>query len=171
VNLLFLHATNISTRGAREFPMKIKTDDLSGAEIQELLHEHLRHMRSISPPESVHALDLDELRKPDITFWTAWNDDQLLGCGALKEHDPQHAEIKSMRTAARHLRKGVASNLLQHILEEAKRRGYTRISLETGAEDDFEPARTLYARFGFDYCPPFADYIEDPNSVFMTLEL
>lgn len=151
--------------------MEIKIDDLTGAKIQELLREHLDHMRSISPPESVHALDLDELRQPDITFWTAWENNELLGCGALKEHDQQHAEVKSMRTVAHHLRKGVAARLLQHILEEATRRGYTRLSLETGAEDAFQPARALYTRFGFNYCPPFADYIEDPNSVFMTREL
>jgi putative acetyltransferase len=119
----------------------------------------------------VHALDIEELRKPDVTFWTVWENGELLGCGALKELDPRHAEIKSMRTASRHLRKGVAATLLKHIIEEAKRRGYGRLSLETGAEDDFEPARRLYANFGFTRCSPFADYVEDPNSVFMTRKL
>jgi putative acetyltransferase len=151
--------------------LNIKVDDLSGDEIQELLREHLRHMRQISPPESVHALDIEELRQPEITFWTVWENDELLGCGALKELDSRHAEIKSMRTSSRHLRKGVAGHLLKHIIEESKRRGYRRLSLETGAEDDFEPARRLYANSGFNYCAPFADYIEDPNSVFMTKEL
>jgi putative acetyltransferase len=149
----------------------VETDDLSGPEIRALLEEHLRGMRSLSPPESVHALDIEGLRRPEITFWTVWGGGELLGCGALKELDPKHAEIKSMRTAAAHLRKGVAAHLLEHILGEAARRGYARLSLETGSQEGFEPARRLYARFGFTYCGPFADYVEDPNSVFMTREL
>lgn len=124
-----------------------------------------------SPPESIHALNLEGLKKPEITFWSAWEQDELLGCGALKELDRQHGEIKSMRTASAHLRKGVARQVLAHIIEEAKRRGYTRVSLETGSMEAFEPARRLYAGFGFQYCGPFADYTEDPNSVFMTKEL
>ncbi len=151
--------------------MEIRPDDLSGPEIRALLEEHLRHMHSISPPESVHALDLDGLRRPEVTFWTAWEGGELVGCGALKELDARHGEIKSMRTAAAHLRKGVAARLLEHILAEAARRGYARLSLETGSQPAFEPARQLYARFGFEYCGPFADYREDPNSVFMTREL
>lgn len=148
--------------------MQIKVDDLCGPEIQELLREHLRNMREVSPPESVHALDLEGLRRPDVTFWTVWEGGELVGCGALKELDAGHAEIKSMRTAARHRRKGVAKTLLAYIVEEAVRRGYRRLSLETGSMDVFEPARRLYASFGFNCCGPFADYIEDPNSVFMT---
>lgn len=151
--------------------MQIKIDDLKGNEIYELLQEHLQSMHELSPPESVHALDIEGLRQPEITFWTIWENGELLGCGALKELDSQHAEIKSMRTAARHLRKGVARNLLHHILEEARHRGYRRLSLETGSMAAFEPARRLYADFGFTFCEPFADYIEDPNSVFMTREL
>lgn len=151
--------------------MQIKIDDLSGSEIYALLQEHLQDMVRHSPPESVHALDIEALRQPDITFWTAWEGGELLGCGALKELDAQHAEIKSMRTAARHLRKGVARHLLHHILAEARRRGYRRLSLETGSMEVFKPARNLYATFGFAYCGPFADYVEDPHSVFMTREL
>lgn len=151
--------------------MEIRVDDLSGSEIHELLREHLRGMFLHSPPESVHALDIEGLRRPEITFWSVWEGGELLGCGALKELDPRHAEIKSMRTAARHLRKGVAKNLLKHILEEAGRRGYARLSLETGSAPAFEPARRLYANFGFTCCGPFADYVEDPYSVFMTREL
>ncbi len=151
--------------------MQIKIDDLSGPQIRELLEEHLRNMRQISPPESVHTLDLEGLRRPEITFWTVWEGRELLGCGALKELDAYHGEIKSMRTAPRHRRKGVARRVLEHIIEEARRRGYTRLSLETGSQPEFDPARTLYARFGFHYCAPFADYAEDPNSVFMTKEL
>lgn len=151
--------------------MKIQIDDLSGSAIHELLREHLRNMALHSPPESVHALDIEALRQPEITFWTVWESDELLGCGALKELDAHHAEIKSMRTASAHLRKGVAKNLLMHIVEVARRRGYSRLSLETGSGEAFEPARKLYAGFGFNYCEPFADYVEDPYSVFMTKEL
>ena len=151
--------------------MDIRLDDLRGPEIAALLQEHLRDMHRVSPPESVHALDLESLRQPDITLWTMWDAGILAGCGALKELDAQHAEIKSMRTASSHRRKGVAKQLLQHLLEEAKQRGYTRVSLETGSMDFFLPARALYASFGFAPCPPFADYIADPNSVFMTKEL
>ncbi|HYR44942.1 MAG TPA: GNAT family N-acetyltransferase [Terriglobia bacterium] len=151
--------------------MEIKIDDLTGSRIAELLREHLQNMAQNSPPESMHALSLEELRKPEITFWSVWSDTELLGCGALKELDPQHGEIKSMRTAAIHRRKGVAARLLEHILEEAKRRNYKRLSLETGSMDAFAPARNLYAQFGFKECGPFADYVEDPNSIFMTKEL
>jgi len=151
--------------------MEIKIDDLTGSRIAELLREHLQNMAQNSPPESMHALSLEELRKPEITFWSVWSDTELLGCGALKELDPQHGEIKSMRTAAIHRRKGVAARLLEHILEEAKRRNYKRLSLETGSMDAFAPARNLYAQFGFKECGPFADYAEDPNSIFMTKEL
>jgi len=148
--------------------MDIRLDDLTGPEIHALLEEHLRDMRRISPPESVHALDLSGLRRPEVTFWTAWADGELLGCGALKEIDPGHGEIKSMRTAAAHRRAGVARAMLQHLLRVAEGRGYRRVSLETGSQDAFEPARRLYASFGFRPCPPFDGYAEDPNSVFMT---
>ena len=151
--------------------MQIQIDDLSGPEIAALLAEHLAGVRSLSPPESVHALSLDGLRQPEVTFWSVWKDGELLGCGALKGLDPGHGEIKSMRTASGHLRKGVARALLQHILGEAGRRGYRRVSLETGAQPGFEPARQLYARAGFTACGPFANYTNDPNSVFMTKEL
>ena len=151
--------------------MHIRVDDLSGPEIRALLEEHLRSMYSISPPESVHALDLDGLRRPDISFWTAWSDAELLGCGALKELNRHHGEIKSMRTARAHQRKGVARAILAHIVQEARRREYTRLSLETGSQSAFEPARRLYESFGFSYCPPFEGYSDDPNSMFMTKAL
>ena len=151
--------------------MDIRLDDLRGPQIAALLAEHLRNMYLHSPPESVHALGIERLRSPDMTMWTAWLDDELLGCAALKELDPHHGEIKSMRTVTRHLRKGVATALLRHLLAEAKRRSYRRLSLETGSMAAFAPARELYARFGFKPCGPFADYIEDPNSVFMTRTL
>ena len=148
--------------------MEIRLDDLSGPEIRALLDEHLRDMALLSPPDSVHALDLDGLRAPEITFWTAWSNGELLGCGALKELDPRHGEIKSMRTSVAHRRRGVARTILRHIIQEAEQRSYLRLSLETGSMDGFQPAQQLYQSFGFDYCPPFADYQPDPNSVFMT---
>jgi putative acetyltransferase len=151
--------------------MDIRVDDLSGPEVSQLVREHLRSVALHSPPESVHALDLEALRKPEITFWSVWQDSELVGCGALKELDAHHGEIKSMRTASLHLRKGVAARLMGHLLEEAKRRSYRRLSLETGSMEAFAPARSLYSRFGFQRCGPFADYVEDPNSVFMTREL
>jgi putative acetyltransferase len=149
----------------------IREDDLTGVEIIALLQEHLRCMALVSPPESRHALDLDGLRKPGITFWTAWNRSDLAGCGAISQLDQQHGEIKSMRTSYAYLRKGVASQMLQHIINEAKRRQYRRLSLETGSMDYFGPARRLYASFGFTSCGPFGTYIEDPNIVFMTKEI
>jgi putative acetyltransferase len=151
--------------------VEIRIDDLSGWEIRGLLQEHLASMRRISPPESVHALPIEGLRGPGVTFWTAWEKGELLGCGALKELGVRHGEIKSMRTVSRHLRKGVAKTILDHIIGEGARRGYRRLSLETGSMDAFEPARQLYARSGFTFCGPFGDYIEDRNSVFMTMEL
>lgn len=151
--------------------MEIKIDDLTGPEVAELVMEHHLNMRQISPPESIHALDLGKLKKPEITFWSAWEGNELVGCGALKEIEELHGEIKSMRTSSAHQRKGVARRMLQHIIVEAKGRGYQRLSLETGSMDAFEPARRLYESFGFQYCEPFAEYIEDPNSVFMTKKL
>lgn len=151
--------------------MIIRLDDLSSPEVHALLDEHLRSMASLSPPESVHALPLEALRRPDVTFWTAWAGDALLGCGALKELAPRHGEVKSMRTASAHRRTGVARALLDHIVAESRRRSYERLSLETGSMRAFEPARRLYERAKFTYCGPFGDYVEDPNSVFMTLRL
>ena len=151
--------------------MNIIIDDLKGPEIGALLNEHLANMHLHSPPESTHALPIEKLRSPDVTFWSVWENGELLGCGALQELDPQHGEIKSMRTVSRHLRKGIARAVLDHIIKEAKRRGYQRLSLETGSMTAFEPARQLYAAAGFVYCEPFADYMEDPNSVFMTMKL
>ena len=151
--------------------MEIKIDDLCGSEIAEFLEEHIREMKSVSPPESKHALDLKGLRKPEITFWTVWNARRLIGCGAIKELNADHAEIKSMRTAASYRGKGIASMLLEHILKEAKLRGYRLIYLETGSMPFFVPARNLYAKYGFKNCAPFSTYKEDPNSVFMYREL
>ena len=155
----------------KKMNIEIKVDELSSAEIANFLEEHIREMKAVSPPESKHALDLDGLRKPEVTFWTVWYNRSLIGCGAIKELSADHAEIKSMRTDNFYRGKGVASRLLQHILNEAKLRGYHRISLETGSMPFFEPARNLYAKYGFENCAPFSTYKEDPNSVFMTKQL
>ncbi len=151
--------------------LRIREDDLTSKKIADFLDEHLDNMHDNTPPESVHALDIEGLRAPEITLWSAWDGDELLGCGALKELDPSTGEIKSMRTANAHRRRRVASNVLDHIVDEAQRRAYDRLYLETGTTPDFDAARALYARYGFEYCEPFAEYIEDPNSVFMTKKL
>jgi putative acetyltransferase len=128
-------------------------------------------MHGLSPADSVHALDAAGLRAPDVTFWTLREHDELLGCAALKALGARLGEVKSMRTASRHLRRGVAARLLAHVVDEARRRGYTRLSLETGTAAAFQPAHRLYERAGFVDCAPFADYRDDPHSRFMTLTL
>lgn len=157
--------------GATAARLQIRRDDLRGAEVQDLLREHLQSMTLYSPAESIHALDVDALRRPEVTFWTVWESGTLLGCGALQELDAQHGEIKSMRTAAAHRRKGAAQAMLEHLIGEAKRRGYTRLSLETGSHPAFKPAHALYESKGFAFCGPFASYRPDPYSVFMTRTL
>jgi putative acetyltransferase len=149
----------------------IVIDDLTGPDIAEFLDEHIQEMRSISPPESKHALDLDGLRRPEVTFWSVMDGGTLVGCGAIKRLDGSHAEVKSMRTRPARKRSGIASLLLAHIITEAKNMGFTRLSLETGSAEFFAPARRLYEKFGFRYCEPFAGYRPDPNSVFMTRTL
>jgi putative acetyltransferase len=149
--------------------MNIVVDDLSGPEIARFLNGHVDQMRSITPSEFAFALNLDELRKPDVTFWTVWDDGTLVGCAALKRMDTGHAELKSMRTATDRLRSGIASRLLEHIIAEARRMGITRISLETGTDEFFAPARRLYGKFGFTPCPPFGDYQPSEHNTFMTL--
>jgi putative acetyltransferase len=148
--------------------MVIRIDDLSGREIAGFLSEHIDDMRAVSPPESKHALDLDGLRRPDITFWTAWDGRQLVGCCALRQLDPTHGEVKSMRVAKEMRARGIGSALVALVIGEARTRGYARLSLETGAMPFFEPARRLYRRHGFELCGPFGSYRPDPNSVFMT---
>lgn len=151
--------------------MRIQLDDLTGPEIAALLQEHLNDMNAVSPPESKHALDLTALKASDISFWTLWQQQQLAGCVALKQLNAQQGEIKSMRSANAFRGQGVGKVLLQHVVSEAKSRGYQQLYLETGAMDYFAPARTLYSSFGFKPCSPFASYKEDPNSVFMLLQL
>jgi putative acetyltransferase len=151
--------------------MHIRIDDLRGPEIAALLQAHVAFCRSASPPESAHVLDLDSLRVAEITFWSVWDGPELVGCGALKELEPGHGEVKSMHTVARHRGRGIGLAVLEQIVSQARARGYRRLSLETGSMEAFAPARALYAGFGFVACPPFGSYRLDPNSVFMTLEL
>jgi putative acetyltransferase len=151
--------------------MEIREDDLSSTEIATFLAEHLEEMHRVTPPESVHALDLEGLRSPQVTFWSVRKSDRLLGCGALQEIGPGLGEIKSMRTDPSHRGAGIGTRMLKHIMDEATRRGYESLSLETGAMDDFAPARALYERHGFERCGPFNGYTDDPNSVFMTRRL
>ncbi|WP_018604776.1 GNAT family N-acetyltransferase [Uliginosibacterium gangwonense] len=151
--------------------MDIRQDNLSGEAVIALLQEHLDDMHATTPAESVHALDLDGLRRPEITFWTIWEGEMLAGCCALKALEAGHGEIKSMRTARAYRRRGVGALLMEHLLAEARRRGYQKLSLETGSPDFFAPARRLYARFGFTSCEPFADYVLDPHSVYLSRTL
>lgn len=151
--------------------MIIKIDDLRGPEIAQLLQEHLDHMYSVSPAASVHALDIEALRHPDITFWSAWEDNHLCGCGAIKKINSEYAELKSMRTAKGYQRRGVALQILNTVIIEAKNRGYQKLYLETGSQTAFIPARTMYLNRGFKLCEPFEGYIHDENSVFMSYTL
>ncbi len=151
--------------------MRIEIDDLERPQVLALLEEHLQDMYATSPPESVHALDVSKLKLPSITFWTGWDGEQLLGCVAMSQLEDGHAELKSMRTTPSARKQGVASRLLNHVIEQAKHQGIQRLSLETGSMAFFEPAHRLYEKHGFVYCEPFGDYQPDPNSRFMTLTL
>jgi putative acetyltransferase len=151
--------------------MRIEIDDLSGSAIKALLNEHLQSMHELSPPESVHALDLDKLRGRETAFWSAWEGSLLVGCGALKELDRKHGEVKSMRTPLALRQRGAGRAIIAHIIKVARSRSYEHLSLETGSLEAFKPARSLYQSHGFTYCGPFGEYIEDSNSVFMTLLL
>ncbi|WP_373487067.1 GNAT family N-acetyltransferase [Blastomonas sp.] len=146
----------------------IVEDDLSGAEVAALLAYHRAEMMRHSPPCSVHSLPIARLREADVTFWTIWQGDALAGCGALKQINAHHGELKSMRTAPEFLRRGVGEAMLLHLIGEARLRGYTRLSLETGRPAPFQAAQTLYEKHGFRECPPFGDYTEDPFSMCMT---
>jgi putative acetyltransferase len=172
---------------AQAHPIRIRTDrDITHPQVIALLEEHLAGMRAESPPECVFALDLDGLRRPEITFLTAWRRapsdapgaaQELLAMGAIKELAPTTAfggglgELKSMRSSTRHLRQGAAQAILNELLNLARQRGYARVSLETGSTPAFDPAMGLYQRFGFVACGPFADYRKDPFSRFLTLAL
>ena len=155
--------------------LRIRLDDLQDPRIAAFLEEHLADMRRVSPPESVHALDLAGLRRPDIRFWTAWIDEpsgeSLVATAALKRLDHRHAELKSMRTSAALRGQGIAGKMLLHVIEEARALGHARLSLETGSQPFFKPAHALYEKHGFQACAPFGAYTDDPNSFFMTRPL
>lgn len=148
--------------------IEIRVDDLTGETTRALIAFHLDGMHDTSPPESVHALDIDGLRHPSVTFWSAWIDGELAGIAALKSIDAERGELKSMRVDDRFRGSGVGRALLRHLIAEARRRGMTSLWLETGSPDDFVPAQRLYESEGFTRCGPFDGYIDDPFSVFMT---
>jgi putative acetyltransferase len=155
--------------------MHIIPDDLTGPEIRNLLEAHFAHMLANSPMDRCHFLDFEGLKGPGVTFWSMWTRDgqdaQLMGCGALKEHDGDLGEIKSMRTHGDHLRKGAGAEMLRHIIEVARQKGLKRLSLETGSGPAFDAAHALYLRHGFAYCAPFGEYTQDAFSRYMTMEL
>jgi putative acetyltransferase len=151
--------------------IRIEPDDLTRPQVLELIEEHLRNMYAITPPEHVFAFDVSKLKAPDVTFWTAWDGNDLVGCAALKQLSPTEGEIKSMRTPAARRRTGAGRSLLHHLIAVARARGYRALYLETGRQPEFVPAQTLYASAGFSRCGPFGSYADNGNSVFMTLPL
>jgi putative acetyltransferase len=151
--------------------LTIRVDDLTHPAVIALLEDHFRTMHSVSPPGSCHVLDVRGLRSPEVTFYSVWDGAALAGVGALKSLGDDHGELKSMRASPGYLGRGVGRLMLDHLLGEARRRGYRRVSLETGSQDYFEPARRLYRKAGFEICAPFADYKFDPHSTFMSLQL
>jgi putative acetyltransferase len=151
--------------------IELRVDDLSGDQTRELIERHLRGMHAASPPESIHAFDIDALKGSDVTFWSAWTGDEIAGCGALKRLDDRRVEIKSMRVADKFLGRGIGRAILQHLLAEARRMGVASVWLETGSNEPFFPALRLYESAGFVRCGPFDHYVEDPFSVFMMLKL
>lgn len=151
--------------------MKITDGGLDDSRVRQLLTHHLNTARAQTAPGSAHALDLSGLKSPDVTFWSAWDGDQVVAVGALKRLSESHGEVKSMHTQELHRRKGAGRAMLEHIITKARQMGISRLSLETGSWPYFDAARAFYSRHGFVECPPFGSYVADPNSVFMTLEL
>ncbi len=151
--------------------LKIIEDGLDNQQVLAMLRFHFDTNMAVTPPGSAHVFDVSRLKQSDVFFWTAWNDETLMGTGALKLMDANHGEIKSMHTLQTARRSGVGAAMLRHIMEQAKAKGLKRLSLETGSFEFFAPARALYARHGFDECPPFEDYKPDPHSTFMTREI
>ncbi|MEQ8227901.1 MAG: GNAT family N-acetyltransferase [Rhodospirillales bacterium] len=151
--------------------MEFREDDLSGEDTIALVRAHLAHMAAVTPADSIYALDHSGLQAADVTFWSVWDGCTIIGCAALREIDPHHGEIKSMHTVAERRGTGIARRVLDFVIDEAQRRGYRRLSLETGHSAAFEAAQRLYAGAGFTPTGPFADYGPDPHSFFMTLEL
>ena len=150
---------------------EIKIDNLSSLQVTSLLTEHQERMADNSPPESRHVLDVEALLQPEITFWSMWDGDELMGCVALKHWNDSLGELKSMKTAPAYIRRGVGQRLLEHVIAVSQERGYQELKLETGSMAYFAPARKLYSKYGFQPCEPFGDYVKDPNNVFMCLSV
>ena len=151
--------------------MQIRTGDTRDPRVIALLDHHYATARAQTAPGSAHALDLEGLRAPDIAFWTGWDGETLLVVGALKTISASHGEVKSMHTRETARRRGFAGRMLGHLIGEARARGMARLTLETGSWDYFKPAVALYTTYGFTPCGPFEGYVEDPNSLFLTLDL
>jgi putative acetyltransferase len=151
--------------------VEIRSGGLDDPRVVDLLNYHATSSRAQTPPGSSHALDLSGLKSPDVSFWSAWEGETLLGVGALKRLSSDHGEVKSMHTAQAARRRGVAGAMVRHIIGAARDAGLARLSLETGSSQYFRPAVQLYIGYGFVECPPFGDYKTDPNSIFMTLDL
>ena len=151
--------------------MKSIEGNFQNSEVNELLNKHFIELRSVSPEGSTHVLDIDGLKDKSIKFWSLWDNNQLIGCGALKFLEKKHGEFKSIRVADKFRRSGIGEKIIEHLIEEAKKLQISKLSIETGAGDFFIPARKLFSKFGFKKCMPFAHYKEDPNSCYYTLDL
>ena len=151
--------------------MKSIEGNFDNTEVNELLKKHFVELRSVSPEGSTHVLDTNGLKDPSIKFWSLWENNKLIGCGALKFLDKDHGEFKSIRVADEFRNKGIGERIINHLIEEAKKLKISKLSIETGAGDFFLPARNLFSKFGFKSCPPFAHYKDDPNSCYYTLDL
>ena len=151
--------------------MKSIEGNFDNLEVNDLLKKHFIELRSVSPAGSTHVLDIDGLKDPSIKFWSLWEDNKLIGCGALKFLEKEHGEFKSIRVADEFRKKGIGERIINHLIEEAKKLKISKLSIETGSGDFFLPARNLFSKFGFKTCPPFAHYKDDPNSCYYTLNL
>ena len=151
--------------------MKSIEGNFDNSEVNNLLKKHFIELRSVSPAGSTHVLDIDGLKDPSIKFWSLWEDNKLIGCGALKFLEKEHGEFKSIRVANEFRKNGIGERIINHLIEEAKKLKISKLSIETGAGKFFLPARKLFSKFGFKSCPPFAHYKDDPNSCYYTLDL
>ena len=151
--------------------MKSIEGNFENSEVNELLNKHFIELRTVSPEGSAHVLDIEGLKDKSIKFWSLWDNNQLIGCGALKFLEKNHGEFKSIRVADKFRRSGIGEKIIKHLIEEAKKLEISKLSIETGAGDFFIPARKLFSKFGFKKCIPFAHYKEDPNSCYFTLNL
>ena len=151
--------------------MKSIEGNFDNLEVNDLLKKHFIELRSVSPAGSTHVLDIDGLKDPSIKFWSLWENNKLIGCGALKFLEKDHGEFKSIRVADEFRKKGIGERIIKHLIDEAKKLEISKLSIETGAGEFFLPARNLFSKFGFKTCPPFAHYKKDPNSCYYTLDL